>query len=169
MPLDYRGHVTLGECVPLALRANAELGAAVSASQPDLQARVNGLLSISVRPPPSLADLIASVQALLAALQELAAAPLPDVDANAAALAELQAQLGALQVSLQFSLDFGALLGTPGVHYYAYLGRADGFGAALGAHVGSGLSVPPSAQIAAAALLASDGGATTALRALFGL
>jgi len=168
MALSYRGSVTLGACVPLAAQAQAQLSAAVGASLPDGQARCDGLVALSTQPPPALDDLLAALQALIAAIQALLANPLPDVSANAAAQAELLAQLGALTASLTFSADLAALLGTPGVHLYFYQGRADGMGNELQAHLGAGLAVPSSAEILSAALVASDGGAINALRAMTG-
>ena len=168
MPVDYVGGITLGQAIPMADLANVQLAGAVNASLPDIQARIDGLLAVSVAPPPSLADLIASAQALLAALQALLAAPLPDVAATAAALGELQASLGQLSAALAFSADFGSLLSQAGIHYYLFAGQASELGTGIGSALSAGLpgGAGPSEHIAGAILLANDGGAINALRAV---
>jgi hypothetical protein len=150
----------------MAADAAIELDASIGVALPDVQARVTGLLALSISPPPSLAALIASAQALLAALQALLAAPLPDVSATAAALADLQATLGQLNASLAFSVNFGTLLGTAGIHYYVFAGRADALGGELGSLLSGGLpgGAGGAEHIAGAVLLANDGGAITALQ-----
>jgi hypothetical protein len=167
MTLSYGGSLTLGQCIPLALQANAELDASIAVSLPDVQARVTGLLSVSIQPPPSLPQLIADVTSLLASLQGLLAAPLPDVAATAAALAELQATLAQLTASLGFANGFGALLAQAGIYYYVYAGRADQLGPEVTSALAAGLpSGAPGEQIAGALLLARDAGAISALRAV---
>ncbi len=168
MTATYEGSLTLGQCIPAALDASAQLDASVNVTLADVQARVTALLELSVRPPPGLTDLIASAQAMLAALQALAANPLPDVSATAAALAELQATLAQLQASLAFSANLGVLLGTPGIHYFVYAGRADAFGSELGSLLSAGLpgGAGGAENVAGVVLLANDGGAISALQAV---
>lgn len=168
MTLSYSGSLTLGQAIPLALSAQAQLDASVGSAVSDVQARVDGLLALSLQPPPSLADLIASATAVLSALQTLVAAPLPDISATVAALAELQATLGQLQASLAFSASFGSLLSTAGIHYYVYAGAASALGGELSAFLSGGLpgGGGPSEQIAGTILLANDGGAIEALQAV---
>lgn len=166
MTITYAGSITLGEAIPMAQDATVELDASVGALLPDVQARVDGLLALSIAPPPSLADLIASAQALLAALQALLAAPLPDVSATAAALADLQATLGSLNASLAFSVSLGSLLSQAGIHYFVYAGAAGDVGGELAGVLSAGLpgGAGPSEQCAGVILLASDGGAISALQ-----
>lgn len=166
MTVEYAGALTLGQAIPMANTANVTLAAAANASLPDVQARVDGLLALSITPPPSLASLIASVQATLDALGALVAAPLPDVTATAAALADLQATLGQLSAALSFSVSFGSLLGTAGIHYYVFAGRADALGGEMSAQLSAGLpgGAGPSEHIAGAILLANDAGAISALQ-----
>jgi hypothetical protein len=165
----YGGSLTLGQAIPLANQANAALAASVGLALPDLQARLDGALAISVAPPPSLADLIASVQAMLAALQTLLAAPLPDVSATLSLIADLQATMATLNANLALSLSFGNLLGSPGIHYYAYFGRADQLGPEMSGHLSAGLpgGAGPSENIAGVILAANDAGAIAALEAVF--
>ncbi len=166
MALTYAGSLTLGQAIPIALQAQAQLASAVNAALPDVQARVDGLLAVSIQPPPSLSDLIASANALVASLSSLLAAPLPDVGATADALASLQATLGQLSASLAFSVSLGSLLSSAGIHYYVYTGRADQVGSELGGYLSGGLpgGSGPAENIAGAVLLANDGGAIEALR-----
>lgn len=169
MALTYGGSLTLGQVVPMAQTAVATLDASLTPIQGDVQARVTGLLALSVAPPPSLATLIANAQALLDALSSLASAPLPDVSATADALAELQATLAGISAGLAFSASLGSLLATAGIHYYVYAGRADEVGGELAAALSAGLpgGGGPGEQIAGAILLASDGDAIEALQSFF--
>lgn len=166
MTVTYAGSITLGDAIPMAQASTVQLDASVGALLPDVQARVDGLLALSISPPPSLADLIASAQALLAALQSLLATPIPDVTATASALADLQATLGSLTAALAFSADFGGLLAQAGIHYFVYAGAAGDVGSELSGVLSAGLpgGAGPSEQCAGAILLASDGGAIAALQ-----
>lgn len=169
MSISYIGSLTLGQAIPMASTAVLELDASVGLALPDVQARVDGLLALSIAPPPSLADLITSVQAMLLALQALLAAPLPDVSATAAALADLQATLGSLTASLAFSASLGSLLGTAGIHYYVFAGAANELAAELGSLLSGGLpgGAGGAEHIAGAILLANDGGAVSAIQSVF--
>lgn len=166
MSVDYRGSITLGQAIPMATAASVALAATSNSMLPDVQARVGGLLQLSIQPPPSLPALISSAQALLAALQGLIANPIPDVAATAAALADLQATLGQLQAGLALAINLGNLLGVPGIHYYVYEGPTNVFAAEMGALLSSGLpgGGAPADTMAGAVLLARDGGAINALR-----
>lgn len=169
MGLEYKGQLSLGECMPLALQASAQLSTAIGVALPDVQARVDGLLALSIAPPPSLADLLAALEALLGAIQTLIAVPLPDVTATVAALAELQATLGSLGASLGFQLNLASLLATPGIFFYLFAGRADEVGPALSDRLTSGLpGGAPGESVAGAILLAKDAGAIAALRLVLG-
>jgi hypothetical protein len=153
----------------MALQTQVALDASIGVILPDLQARLDGALVISIAPPPSLADLIASVNALLAALQALVAAPLPDVSATLALIAELEATITQLNVNLALSLSFGQLLGAPGIHFYTYFGRADQVGAEMSGQFSAGLpgGAGPSEHIAGVILAANDGSAIQALQTVF--
>jgi len=166
MTISYAGSLTIGDAIPLALTAQIALGDAAGAAAPDVQARISGLLALSLQPPPTLDDLITGALATFAALQQMLSVPLPDVGATAAALAELQAQLAELNAGLAFAASFGALLGTAGIHYFVYEGRADALSAELAAHVSAGLpgGAGPAEHIAGCILLANDGNAISALQ-----
>lgn len=165
--VSYEGSLTLGQAIPMAAQAQVTLGDTASGAVPDVQARVDGLLTLSVQPPPSLEELITGVQATLAGLQAMLSVPLPDAGATADALADLQVQLGELNAGISFAASFGALLGTPGVHYYLFAGRADAFGAELGAQLSAGLpGGGPAEHIAGAVLLANDPATISAMQAV---
>lgn len=166
MTISYKGELSLGQVVPMALQAAGILNASLGAQLPDVQARLDGLLAVSVAPPPSIADLIASVQQMLAALQTLLSAPLPDISATASAIADLQATLGQLQAGLSFAGLLNGLLGSPGIYAYTFDGKANQVAGELGSEVGGGLpgGSGGSETIAGTILFARDGGAIDALR-----
>lgn len=167
MAVVYGGSLTLGAISPQSLGAQVALDAALGLSMPDFQARLDGALAISIQPPPSLASLIASAQALLAALQSLIAAPLPDVAATAALILELQATMATLTANLELSVSYGNLLSQAGIHFYAYSGRADALGGEMSSQLSAGLpgGAGGSENIAGVILAANDGGAIAALQA----
>lgn len=166
MTVTYAGSLTLGQVVPGALGAQVALGSAVGVAMPDIQARISGLLALSLQPAPSLADLVAGVTATLSALQQMLTVPVPDAGATAAALADLQVMAAQLSAGLALSTSLGSLLASPGVHYYLYAGRAGDMSSELGAQLGAGLpgGSGPTEQIAGSILLANDGATIEALR-----
>jgi hypothetical protein len=167
MTVSYEGSLTLAQAIPMALDAQVALGDTASTAIPDVQARVDGLLALSLQPPPNLLSLIAGAEATLAGLQAMLTVPLPDAGATASALADLQVQLAELSAALAFSVSFGALLATPGIHYYLYAGRADQVGSELGAVLSAGLpGGGPAEHIAGCILLANDASAIAAMQAV---
>lgn len=171
MTVTYEGALTLGQCLPQALLANAQLATCVGLALPDVQARVTGLLALSIQPPVALLDLIAGVQATLLALQNLVAAPLPDVTATAQALVDLNLFLGQLNASLAFQAQFGLVLGAAGIRLFAYAGPANQFAPEMNAQISAGLpgGGGPFENVAGVVLLANDPIAISALRAITGL
>lgn len=168
MTVAYGGSITLGQAIPAALSAAGELNASLGVTMPDLQARIDGLLALSISPPPNLAALVSAATSLLAALNLMLAAPIPDMTVVASLLADLQATMGDLTASLSFAATLQANLGTAGIHYYTFAGRAGDFGPQMQAQLSAGLpgGAGPSESIAGAVLLASDGGAIAALQAV---
>lgn len=158
MTVQYEGSLTLGEAIPMAVQAQLALNQTANAIIPDVQARIDGLLSVTAMPPPNLADLIVGAQASLAALQAMVAVPVPDAAAVADMLVEMQAQLAELSAGLSFATSFGELLHVPGVHYYLYAGRCDALGVEMHKELYKGLpgTVDPRERIAGAVMLASD-------------
>lgn len=125
------GSYTVGECLPIALDAQASL----QAQLPSIQAKVTGALAaqaaVVLQPPTLAADLTAAL-GLVAQLQAAIALDLPSVTLDlalmAAIVAELQAELG----SLTAQLDRFVSLGAAGVHLIVQ----DGTLGTLGGDVG---------------------------------
>lgn len=172
MTVTYEGKLTLGECIPTALEANAQLSANVGLQLPELQAKIAGALEAQARltlQPPTVSAQLTTLANLAASLQASVAFPPPQaqLSAVAALVAELQASLGQLQASIAFSAGFAASLGAPGVHFYSFGGRPDELGDEIGAQLSSGLpGGNPSEQSKAIVLIASDGGAIAAMEAV---
>jgi hypothetical protein len=145
MALTYVGSLTLGAIFPSMLDAAARLDAVCAISLPNLQAKVTGLLNMMAAmtiTPPSLAANVTACAAVLASLQAKLALGLPgialDVSALATLLASIEGDLGSIQAAVSFSAELAALLGTAGVHLWAYTGRADSLGAPLTAALAGG-------------------------------
>ena len=167
--LTYVGSLSPGQCVPMALLAQGKLSASIGLVLPELQARLEGMLAASVNlsiQPPTLAANLEIALALVAQLQAAIELGLPsasiDLTLIASLIAELQISLGALQLDLQWSLAFGLILGTPGIHLYAHEG-------AVGDVLPGGLpgGTGPNQPAIGVLLLATDSGAIAALQAMF--
>jgi hypothetical protein len=166
MTTRYQGSLTLGAILPMPALSQTYLAASVGASLPDAEARLNGLIQASLQPPPGIADLLNAIQALIGSLESLLANPLPVVSVTA--IADLQALVDSLNVNAAFAADFGVLLGTPGLHYYLFEGKAADVGPDLGTILSTGLpGVGLDQELAGVVLLAADGGAVTALQTVF--
>lgn len=146
----YLGQLTLGQCVPLALEAQA-------AVVPVLAAKVAGLLKVEAAlkiTPPSVAAQLALAAKLVANLEVAPPAASLDLSGVAKLLAELQASLSAW-------IAIGLSLGTPGIFAYSYSGPANTL-------IPGGLpGNPPTLPVNAVIFVASDGGAWTAMQAAF--
>lgn len=166
MTVTYQGQISLGQAVPLALQSGTLLTTTLGAQLPDIAPRLDGLLALQAAPPPSLLDLVASVQNALAALQNLVAAPLPDVGATTDAIDDLQARMADLQAGIAFGDLLLGLLGTAGIYAYLFEGRSSELGQQMSAELSAGLpgGGGPGETIAGTILLARDGGAIEALR-----
>lgn len=139
----YLGGHTLGELIPIAVQANAQVGALIGIAQPDLEGKIEGALQVQAALEvglPDLAGVIAAAQALIAEIENLSG---PTVTLQGAAVAsllvELKGMLGGLQVALDFQASLSALMGTGGFHVYAYSGPTDQLGSAFGSALASGL------------------------------
>jgi|WetSurMetagenome_2_1015567.scaffolds.fasta_scaffold67380_2 hypothetical protein len=173
MSLEYVGSVSLGQCVPTALTAWAQLTAALNLALPQLQAKLAGLLrvqaALSIR-IPSLDALIKAVTNVVVQLQALLAAPLPSVglslEATAALVAQITVDLGNITAQLGFAAQLALVLGTPGIEAYIFDGTAGEFPAAVTPEFASGLRIGggPNLPIYAVLLVATDGGAKAAMQ-----
>jgi hypothetical protein len=144
--LTYVGSLSLGQCVPLALAASAQLSASIGIVLPKLQAELAGLLALQANltiHPPSIAANIDVVLQLLAGLQTSLTLGLPGIDFQIAAVLELvakiQVDLGSLSASLSFGLNLQVILGALAIDLYVYEGAARQLGPALGQQLTNGL------------------------------
>lgn len=144
MALSY-ANLTLGECVPTLLAANAALTASVNLVLPSLQAKLASALQLQASltlTPPTLQGNLQVALDLVASLQASVSLGLPGIDFQLLAVAKLIAaieiELGALGVHLAFSVELTALLGAAGIHAYRYTGEAQAFAGELGAATDGG-------------------------------
>ena len=168
MSVEYGGSLTLRDIMPIPGAIQLGLVAALQARQGDLAPQLAGLTALSLRPPPSIPDLINAFNQGLAALSALLANPLPDVGAVGTAIADLQGTLAAIGAQLSPALSFGNFLNAAGIHAYFFAGQVQTLGPELGALLSSGLPGSfPSAQATGVVLLATDAGAVEAIRVVF--
>jgi hypothetical protein len=163
------GSFDLGSCVPMALTANAGLSASIDFVLPELEAKLAGFLEIQaeliLNPPTLEADLEAAL-GLVAQLQALIALGLPSIGIDltliAGLIADLELSLGALSARAAFSLNFGLLLGTPGVYLVHHSGP---IGDVLPAGLPGGAG--PTQPVEGLGIFATDAGAWAAIQAVF--
>jgi hypothetical protein len=143
--LRHVGSLTLGECVPMLLAANASLSASINLVLPSLQAKLAAALQLQASltlTPPTLAGNLQVAIDLVASLQASVSLGLPGIDFQLAAVAQLIAaidlELGALGVHISFAAELTALLGAAGIHAYTYTGQAQALAGELGAATGDG-------------------------------
>lgn len=168
MSFAYLGGLSVGQIVPLALTAKANLDGALSVTLPEIQAKLDGALLAKVRltaSPPSLAASLSTAQSLVANLQAAIAAGLPNASLSItgllAIIAELEATLGSMQARAAFSASFGVALGGAGVHLYRFEGAANQL-------VPGGVAgYPVDAAAKALVLVTLDSGAWSAVQTMF--
>lgn len=159
----HLGSLTLGQCVPMALTAVAELSAAASLALPQISGKIEGAaLTIGV---PDLAGLIRAAIALEKQLEALLTSGGPtiglQVGAVASLLAELNGSLGSINATMSLAATLTAVLGTPGIEAYRYDGTAGSFTTAFAPEFDGGLRIGggPNLPIHAIVLVATDSGA----------
>ncbi len=143
MSVDYLGSLTIGNSVPLAAALNANLDASLALVLPSLNARVAGLVQLSINLGITAPSIVASLDVatkLLASLTSSVSLGLPGVNFQVAAIANLLAQLeldlGALNVSAAFSVSAALTLGTAGCHAWAAVSTS----AAIGGEIDDALA-----------------------------
>lgn len=143
MSVSYLGSLTLGAVSPGSASAAAAGTAGISAALPDIQARIAAMVSFA----PTPVDFAASItlaQSTIASIQSALAFGIspPSIDAQiatiAAELAALQVQLASIETQLAVVADFSAVLETPGVHAYAYVGPVNQMGSDVSATLSGG-------------------------------
>lgn len=157
-----------------ALDMLVELQASLALTMPELSVtlglQITALFGTVTSIGLTLPDIAAKIYAALAMVASLKgalmASLLPSASLNltmiASILAELNLALGALNANLAISVSLAALLGTPGIHAY----QVGGVGSELPV---APPGVGPTDAVTGVLLVASDGGASAALRTMFGL
>jgi hypothetical protein len=173
MSHEYLGSLTLGACVPTALTASGQLILALNLALPQLQAKLAGLLKISMALTikiPSLDALIAALTNVVVQITALLNSPPPSIGLSlsvvAALIAQIQLDLGGIQGQLALALALQLVLGTPGIEAYKYEGIAGNFTSEMASEFTSGLRIGggPYLPIYAITLVATDGGAIAAMQ-----
>lgn len=173
--LTSMGQLTLGDSVPVALSASAELAASVNLMLPEVNAKIAGLVALQASltlTPPSLAGNLQVALDLVASLQASLSLGLPGLDfqltAVAALLAELNVFLGALLAKLDLALSLQATLGTPGIFAYQYIGPVGTAGNELQVRLAGGLpGGSPADTCYGWFFIATDAGAINAAKGVF--
>lgn len=144
MTVQYVGNLSIGGAVPGAAAAAVAGAAGINAALPDILARIAALqafapLNVSFAAQLALAQqMVASVQAAITA--GISAPSLAVQIAQVAALiAELLAAATAINAQLTIITDFQALLGTAGVHAYAYAGQVQNLGGEMSTELAAGV------------------------------
>lgn len=135
------GTLSLGAIVPGMAVAQASAALAVEAALGEIQAKLAGLLNVQAAllfPPLPTAALTGALQVVQALQLDLAiAAPSLQITGIASLIIELQAQILALQASLDLVLSFD--LGAAGIVAYEYEGTTDTLGSSLSSVTSGGL------------------------------
>lgn len=167
---SFVGVLNLGQAVPLAVTADAQITAVKTPTIAQLQARLAGIVqamaAMTVTPPTAAANLEAAA-AIVTALEASIVLGVPSVDFQIAALAkaklEIEVALGELDVSLGININ------TPGVYLYRYTGRNDLIASGFYNALGTGLPGAAPDQHAEAWLLAAvSPGAQASLSVVLG-
>lgn len=144
------GGGNLGLMVPLLGTAQASISATAAVGRPRVAGQLAGAarlgLALTVAAPTAnvQAEADAAVEVATRIAARIAAGiTAPSIGlratANAALVAALAAELGALDLQLAFALGLGALALNGGIAAYAYNGTPDSAGAAVHATLGGGL------------------------------
>jgi hypothetical protein len=189
VPLGVRCKAEIDVTLTAALKLHAELNANLVIILPGLEAKLEAALklqaSLTLTPPTLALQLDAAIK-LVAALQASISLGLPGISFQLAAVAKLIAdieiQLGhfhasislagdikaLLDLEVNFSLELGLILGTPGIHAYQYTGAVRDLGDELAAATQGGFPEGNGGDECIAWIFgASDGGAIAAAKQVF--
>lgn len=185
VPMLATSSAHLQVAIGIGTQASAELAVKISPVIASLNAKLLAAQRLSaslILTPPSLAGQLDAALKMVAALQAAIAIGLPGVSFQLAAVAKLivsiQADIAALGITIDYDallgieVDFAAelslLLGTPGIHAYAYTGPVRDFGDELEAATSGGFPGGNGGDGCVAVIFAaSDGGAVAALEQAF--
>jgi len=165
MSIVYAGSLTLGAAIPGATAAAAAGASGIGLALPDIQARLAALLAFNPQPIDFAADLVLAQQMVtsLSAAIALGLTP-PSMAAQIAAInaliAELLANVSAVNAQLEIILAFQGLLASAGVHTYAYAGPVNAFGSEFSAELSAGVPGGSPTQASNAVVLLTTIGAT---------
>ncbi len=144
MAATYVAGGSIGSLLPLSLQGVAALDASLALMLPELIAKLAGVLkaqlSLSISPPSLAGSLTVALNAVIN-LQIAISGPsiALDFSAIAALMAEIQAALGALSLSLALSVSLKLSLGHAGLHLITLEGEVGDWGNELQSILGSGL------------------------------
>lgn len=143
MSVEYLGSLTVGDVMPGAVAVGAAGVAGINAALPDIQARLDSLLTFS----PGAVDFAAQLslaQQTVTSIQTAISAGIspPSISQQlaqiSALIAELLAAIANINAQLDLILDFQALLGSAGIHGYAFSGQTQNLGSELAAELSGG-------------------------------
>lgn len=171
-PLGVR---SLGGVLPVLATAEAAIVASVAPAMAELNAKLAGLLAVqaALLAPPLPSVTIAGAALALVSLQATLAVPQPtspQLVAALAVIAQVRAQLGALEAQLSVAAELGALGNAGGIAAYAYAGTIDALGPAVTAELGGGIPGGAGAdQGNALVLVTTTPGTWISMRAAFAI
>lgn len=165
MSVTYLGALTIGDALPGGVAVAAAGYAGINAALPDIQARLDALLAFSPLPVDFAAQL-ALAQSMVASVQAsitLGLAP-PSIALQlaivAALIADIAAAIASISVQLGIVVDFQALMGTAGIHAYAYAGQTQNLGAEMAVELAGGVPAGAPTDAANALILVTTTPAT---------
>lgn len=146
--VSYLGNISILDAFPILALARTAISGVVTATRPDIMARLDGairlLANVSVRPPSIAASLQTAVK-ILAALQ-VAIAP-PQINFSITACNTLIARLTLIKAALDLALNWGVYPGS--VHVLVYQGKLRDMAAGVSQAVNGGVieGVPLNADV----------------------
>jgi hypothetical protein len=141
--ITYLGSLSIGGVLPGAAAATVAGMAGINAALPDILARLDALAAFAPQPVSFSAQLglanqmVTSVQAAISL-----GLPIPSIAAQlaivGALVSDLLAAVSSVNAQLEILADFELLLGTAGVHAYAYAGDTGDLGAEFASELSGG-------------------------------
>jgi hypothetical protein len=175
--ITYLGSKSVGDCMPLAVQAQASLDAQLASGLPDVEAKLSGLVAVSAAltiGPPELSATITAALDNVAQLQASLSVGGPSVTLQVTAIADMIAEIGlevaALQAKVAASAAIAATFGAGGIHAYLYTGPADQMGSEMQTALAGGIpGGSPGAEATALVFAATSAPAKAAMSTAFGV
>lgn len=173
MTVTFEGSITIGGAVPLLNTANAALTLSASATLPNITAQLEGLANVSVAltiGPPDIAGTITATAEVLLQLQASISGPTVSLEIAAilSLIAELEVELGNIQLAVGLAASIDLVLGQSGVFVYSYEGTVSALGPELSAALLANPPGLPGNTAGGVLLVGSTPAAIAALVTLFG-